>query len=189
MNILLLDNYDSFTYNLVHRLREVGGEDVTVVRNDEFNPDDLKNYTHLVLSPGPGIPSEAGRMMEVIHRSIRSMPILGVCLGHQALAEYSGGTLKNLSEVVHGKETPIHQTSETSRLFRGLPKVFTAGRYHSWVVHREGLPKDLEVAAVSEDGEIMAFEHRTLPVFGVQFHPESVMTKVGHEILHNWLAV
>jgi anthranilate synthase component 2 len=188
MNILLIDNYDSFTYNLAHRLREVSGEIVTVIRNDELKEGTLNEYSHLVLSPGPGIPEEAGQLMKILEEAKDFMPILGVCLGHQALAQSFGGTLKNLEQVVHGKEHQITLEDDTT-LFKGLTSPLAVGRYHSWVVDQETLPKELRVTAYGPDGEIMAVEHTTLPLFGVQFHPESVMTKDGHAMLKNWLAL
>ncbi|MCB0329360.1 MAG: aminodeoxychorismate/anthranilate synthase component II [Bdellovibrionales bacterium] len=188
MKILLLDNYDSFTYNLAHRLREVTGQEIVVVRNDAITATEVREFSHLVLSPGPGIPSEAGRMMEIVSEVKDSMPILGVCLGHQAIAEVYGAKLINLDTVVHGKEHSI--TIECpQRLFAGLPKTISVGRYHSWVVDEATLPAELLVTARGPDRSIMAIEHKTLPIFGVQFHPESVMTSEGHTILRNWVTL
>ena len=180
MKILLLDNYDSFTYNLVHALHDAGAQDVTVVRNDRIDLDDAAAFDKIILSPGPGIPEEAGLLLPLIRRYAPSKPILGVCLGHR---------LENLSDVFHGVQTPIRLTATDESLFAGLTGEFTAGRYHSWVVSREGFPDDaLQVTAESPDGYIMALRHRTYPVHGIQFHPESILTPVGEKIIRNFLA-
>ena len=188
MKILLLDNYDSFTFNLVHRFRELGVAEVFVIRNDRVSLEELDTFTHLVLSPGPGIPSEAGSMLSVIEELKESVPILGVCLGHQALAESYGAKLSNLEQVVHGKEQEIDLDADCS-IFKGLPSKVRVGRYHSWVVDRETLPEELEVTATGPRGEVMAIAHKRLPLFGVQFHPESIMTDSGLSILQNWLSL
>ncbi|MCI5065591.1 aminodeoxychorismate/anthranilate synthase component II [bacterium] len=185
--ILLLDNYDSFTYNLVHRLHEVGAEKITVLRNDRCSLADIASFSHVVLSPGPGIPSEAGMMMEILEAVKGKLPVLGVCLGHQAIAESFGARLVNISPVVHGKKHEI-TVDPSSTLFAGLPEKISVGRYHSWVVEPQSLPEELVVTATGPKGEIMALEHRELPIAGVQFHPESIMTEMGHDILRNWLA-
>ncbi len=185
MKVVIIDNYDSFTYNLSHLLKELGAE-VTVYRNDRFQLDDLKPFDKIVLSPGPGIPSEAGLLLDVIRRYAGVKPILGVCLGEQAIGEAFGGKLTNLSDVFHGVQTPITLTAE-DYVFEGLPKELPVGRYHSWVVDKEGLPDCLEVTAVSQEGYIMALRHRTLDVHGIQFHPESVLTPDGKTMIKNFL--
>ena len=185
MKIVIIDNYDSFTYNLAHLVRELGTE-VTVLRNDRFALDDLEPYHKVILSPGPGIPSEAGLLTDVIRRYAESKPILGVCLGHQAIGEVFGARLENLSDVFHGVATPCHIVADDP-IFSGLPSDITVGRYHSWVVSREGLPDCLEVTAVSDEGQVMALRHRGLNVRGIQFHPESVLTPDGKRMVQNWL--
>jgi anthranilate synthase component 2 len=185
MKVVIIDNYDSFTYNLSHLLKELGAE-VTVYRNDRFQLDDLKPFDKIVLSPGPGIPSEAGLLLDVIRRYAGVKPILGVCLGEQAIGEAFGGKLTNLSDVFHGVQTPITLTAE-DYVFEGLPKELPVGRYHSWVVDKESLPDCLEVTAVSQEGYIMALRHRSLDVHGIQFHPESVLTPDGKTMIKNFL--
>lgn len=185
MNIVIIDNYDSFTYNLSHQLKALGAQ-VDVVRNDAFQMSRLEPYDKIVLSPGPGIPEEAGLLNDVIRRNAGRKPILGVCLGHQAIAEVFGGRLENLRTVYHGVQTPTHIINH-DYLFEHLPETFETGRYHSWVVSRSGLPDSLEVTAISDDGHIMALRHRTYDVRGIQFHPESILTPEGARILQNWL--
>ena len=185
MKIVIIDNYDSFTYNLAHLVRELGTQ-VTVVRNDQFQLDDLTSFSKIILSPGPGIPSEAGLLLDVIRRYAGYKPILGVCLGHQAIGEVFGAKLENLSNVFHGVATEGSQLGNDP-LFSGLPSRITMGRYHSWVVSRDGLPDCLEVTAVSDEGQIMALKHKELNVRGIQFHPESVLTPDGKKMLQNWL--
>ena len=184
--IVIIDNYDSFTYNLVHLLKELGA-DTTVLRNDCFRPEQLEKYDKILLSPGPGIPSEAGHLLEVIRRYANRKPILGVCLGEQAIGEVFGARLINLDRVFHGVQTPvfIHDTSDY--LFQGLPDTIQAGRYHSWVVSTDSFPANLTITAVSAEGYIMALRHRTYDVRGIQFHPESVLTPEGAQIIRNWL--
>jgi len=185
MKIVIIDNYDSFTYNLSHLVKELGAE-VTVVRNDQFELPDLEQYAKIILSPGPGIPSEAGLLLDVIRTYAGRKPILGVCLGHQAIGEVFGAKLENLSDVFHGVATPCHLVAEDP-LFTGLDRDITVGRYHSWVVSREGLPDSIEVTAMSDEGQIMALRHRQLNVRGIQFHPESVLTPDGKRMLQNWM--
>ncbi len=185
MKIVIIDNYDSFTYNLSHLVKELGAE-VTVVRNDQFELPFLEQFNKIILSPGPGIPSEAGLLCDVIRHYAGRKPILGVCLGHQAIGEVFGARLENLSDVFHGVATPCRLTVPDA-LFSGLPSTITVGRYHSWVVSSEGLPDCLEVTAVSDEGQVMALRHRELNVRGIQFHPESVLTPDGRQMLQNWL--
>lgn len=185
MKIAVIDNYDSFTYNLVHLVKELGA-DVSVFRNDQFELSELAPYDKLILSPGPGIPSEAGLLQEAIRHYASLKPMLGICLGHQAIGEVFGGRLTNLSEVYHGVATPCSQMGDDP-IFSGLPERFEIGRYHSWVVDAEGFPDCLEVTAKSDDGQIMALRHRTYDVRGVQFHPESVLTPQGKMIIDNWM--
>jgi anthranilate synthase component 2 len=185
MKIVIIDNYDSFTYNLSHLVKELGAE-VTVVRNDQFQLDDLEQFSKIILSPGPGIPSEAGLLLDVIRTYAGRKPILGVCLGHQAIGEVFGAQLENLSSVFHGVATPCRIIADDP-LFSGIDKDITVGRYHSWVVSREGFPQCLEVTAESPEGQIMALRHRQLNVRGIQFHPESVLTPYGKKMLQNWM--
>ncbi|MCD7970475.1 MAG: aminodeoxychorismate/anthranilate synthase component II [Alistipes sp.] len=187
MKILVLDNYDSFTYNLVHALRDAGARDITVARNDKITVADAAPYDKILLSPGPGIPSESGILCELIREYAPAKSIFGVCLGQQAIGEVFGGRLLNLPHVYHGVGTEITVQSPDP-VFDGLGGSFTAGRYHSWIVDREGFPEsELEVTAVADDGSIMALRHRRYDVRGVQFHPESVLTPMGGRILSNWL--
>lgn len=185
MKIVIIDNYDSFTYNLAHLVKELGAE-VTVFRNDKFEMDSLEAFDKIMLSPGSGIPSEAGLMPEVIKRYAHSKPILGICLGHQAIGECFGGRLANLDRVFHGIATEGTQLGN-DYMFNGLPRRITMGRYHSWVVSREYLPDCLEITAESDEGHIMALRHRTLDIRGLQFHPESVLTTDGREMMENWI--
>lgn len=185
MRIVIIDNYDSFTYNLSHLIKSLGAE-VDVVRNDQFQLADLESYSKIVLSPGPGIPSEAGLLLDVIRTYAGKKPILGVCLGHQAIGEVFGGQLENLSEVFHGIATPCHIVVDDP-IFSGIDRDITVGRYHSWVVSNENLPACLEVTAVSDEGQIMALRHRELNIRGIQFHPESVLTPNGRKMLQNWM--
>lgn len=185
MKTVIIDNYDSFTYNLSHLIKQLGAE-VTVLRNDKFELDDLKPYDKIVLSPGPGIPSEAGRLLDVINAYAGQKPMLGVCLGHQAIGEFFGGRLTNLSDVFHGVQTPVRIVAD-DYLFAGLPAEIPVGRYHSWVVDRDGFPDCLEVTAVSPEGQVMALRHRQMDIHGIQFHPESVLTPDGAAIVGNWL--
>ena len=182
---VIIDNYDSFTYNLSHLLKELGA-DVTVVRNDRFRLEDLEQYDRIVLSPGPGIPSEAGLMPQVIKSYAGRKPILGICLGHQAIGEAFGAKLLNIGNVVHGVATPAHLTAQ-DYLFEGLASDLEVGRYHSWVVDDKDLPQCLEVTSRSDDGYIMSLRHREFDIRGIQFHPESVLTPQGKTIINNWL--
>ncbi|GEP50782.1 aminodeoxychorismate/anthranilate synthase component II [Flavobacterium noncentrifugens] len=184
--IAVIDNYDSFTYNLVHYLEDLNGE-VTVFRNDEFELDELEDFDKIVLSPGPGIPDEAGLLKEVVKTFAKTKSILGVCLGQQAIGEVFGGSLSNLEKVYHGIATKIKITVSDELLFSGLESEIEVGRYHSWVVNTEDFPESLEVTSIDENGQIMSLRHKTLDIRGVQFHPESVLTPNGKKILENWL--
>jgi anthranilate synthase component 2 len=185
MKIVIIDNYDSFTYNLSHLVKELGAE-VTVLRNDQFELSQIEEYNKIILSPGPGIPSEAGLLLDVIRTYADKKPILGVCLGHQAIGEVFGAKLENLSEVFHGVATPCF-IKASDPLFTGLPSEISVGRYHSWVVSKEDFPDCLEITAESEEGQIMALHHRKLNIRGIQFHPESVLTPDGRKMLQNWM--
>lgn len=186
MKILLIDNYDSFTYNLVHYLE---AQDATVVvwRNDEIDFNKLHEYDAYVISPGPGLPKDAGSLMRFIDNVISKKPVFGVCLGFQAIVEYYGGEIYNQQIVKHGIAEKCLLT-EDSKLFKKIPKEFQVGLYHSWAAKKENFPADLKITAVSENHTIMAFEHKSLSVFGVQFHPESVLTEHGHKMIRNFLA-
>ena len=185
MKIAIIDNYDSFTYNLSHLVKELGTE-VTVMRNDQFELPALEAFNKIILSPGPGIPSEAGLLLDVIKAYAGRKPILGVCLGHQAIGEVFGAKLENLSEVFHGVATPCHITADEP-IFSGLDRDITVGRYHSWVVSKDAFPDCLEITAESPEGQIMALRHKTMNVRGIQFHPESVLTPDGRKMIQNWL--
>jgi anthranilate synthase component 2 len=187
--ILIIDNYDSFTYNLVHLVNEIGLQ-CDVWRNDKFEIGDVDAYSHIILSPGPGLPSEAGLLLEVIEKYAPTKSIFGVCLGQQAIAEVFGGKLYNLSRPMHGIATPIRVTDPQEKLFAGLPQSFKVGRYHSWVVDNAGFPDVLTITAIDEqDNSIMALRHKQYDVRGVQFHPESVLTEHGRALMQNWLGV
>ena len=191
MKILVFDNYDSFTYNLVHLVEKITGEKVDVYRNDQIALTDVAVYDKIILSPGPGIPEEAGLLLPLIKEYAATKSILGVCLGHQAIAQAFGGTLLNLSTVFHGVATPVIRVSHPTRVahpvLNGLPDKFEVGRYHSWIVSEDNFPSVLEVTARDENGYIMALQHKTFDVQGVQFHPESVLTPDGEKIMRNWL--
>ena len=187
MKIVIIDNYDSFTYNLSHLVKELGAE-VTVVRNDQFALPELEAYDKIILSPGPGIPSEAGLLLDVIRTYAGKKPILGVCLGHQAIGECFGAQLTNLSEVFHGVATEGTQFGNDP-IFAGLPQRITMGRYHSWVVSKDGLPSCLEITAESDEGQIMALRHKEYDIHGIQFHPESMLTPEGRKIIENFIAL
>ena len=189
MKILVFDNYDSFTYNLVHLVEKITHEKVTVFRNDQIALADIQQYDKIILSPGPGIPVEAGLLLPLIEEYASSKSILGVCLGHQAVGEAFGGTLINLDTVYHGVATPITIIDQQSKIFNELPEVIEVGRYHSWIVSDENFPGELEVTARDENGYIMGLQHKTFDVQGVQFHPESVLTPDGEKLMRNWLKV
>jgi len=186
-NILIIDNYDSFTYNLVHLVNEIGLQ-CDVWRNDKFNIEDVDAYDKIILSPGPGIPSEAGLLLDVIKNYSSTKSIFGVCLGQQAIAEVFGGELYNLKQPMHGIATPIKVTDKSEKLFGGLPESFKVGRYHSWVVDEKSIPDVLTVTAIDEeDNSVMALRHKEYDVRGVQFHPESILTEFGKEMMANWI--
>ncbi len=187
MKILVFDNYDSFTYNLVHLVEKIIHRRVDVHRNDQIPLEKVKDYDKIILSPGPGIPEEAGLLLPLIKEYAPAKSILGVCLGHQAIGEAFGGKLINLSSVYHGVATPINVMNKKAPLFQGLPDEFEVGRYHSWVISEEGFPADLEITARDSNQMIMALQHKKYDVQGVQFHPESVLTPKGETILRNWL--
>ena len=198
MKTIIIDNYDSFTYNLAHLVKELGAE-VDVLRNDKFRLEELEPYDKIILSPGPGIPEEAGLLLDVIRTYAGRKPMLGVCLGEQAIGQAFGGKLVNLSDVFHGVQTEIGIRDEglgmkdegisleEDYIFRGLPERIPVGRYHSWVVDTENFPEVLAVTAVSPEGQIMALKHREYDIHGIQFHPESVLTPDGKTIVGNWL--
>jgi anthranilate synthase component II len=187
MKILVFDNYDSFTYNLVHLVEKITNTKVDVFLNDEISLDDIDKYDKIILSPGPGIPSEAGLLLPLIKKYAATKSILGVCLGHQAIGEAFGGALINLDTVYHGVATPIKIINKESQILSELGNEITVGRYHSWIVSDENFPNELEVTARDENDYIMALQHKTYDVQGVQFHPESVLTPDGEQILKNWL--
>jgi anthranilate synthase component 2 len=194
MKILVFDNYDSFTYNLVHLIEKILHVKVDVYRNDQIALESISMYDKIILSPGPGIPEEAGLLLPLIKQYAAHKSILGVCLGHQAIGEAFGGSLINLKEVFHGVATPIHLTSKEinknqSSIFYEFPETFDVGRYHSWVVSEKDLPDCFEVTALDEHGYIMAMQHKEFDITGVQFHPESVLTPSGEKLMRNWLKV
>jgi anthranilate synthase component 2 len=191
MKILVFDNYDSFTYNLVHLVEKILHQSVEVYRNDKLPLEKVKEYDKIILSPGPGIPEEAGLLLPLIKEYAASKSILGVCLGHQAIGQAFGGELTNLSTVYHGVALPVNPITGPlggkSFLFNGLPDSFDVGRYHSWVVSEKDFPEDLEITARDDNNYIMALQHKKYDVQGVQFHPESVLTPLGEKIMRNWL--
>ncbi|MFK7951262.1 MAG: aminodeoxychorismate/anthranilate synthase component II [Ekhidna sp.] len=189
MKTIVIDNYDSFTYNLVHILRELGlNDDLRIVRNDQFELDEIEEYQNILLSPGPGLPENAGLMPKLIERFAPSKKILGVCLGHQGIGEAFGSKLLNLPQVYHGMVTPIELQKE-DQIFEGLPNVFNVCRYHSWVIDKTSISDQLEVTSVAENGNVMSVKHKKHNVRGVQFHPESIMTEHGKKLIENWLSL
>lgn len=187
MKILILDNYDSFTYNLVHLLQSFTNVDLDVIRNDKMSVDECQKYDRILLSPGPGLPSEAGIMMDMIKKYSPSKPILGVCLGHQAIAEAFGGKLINMDKVMHGVATKTIVVDKNEKLFQNMRESFLSGRYHSWSVDRKTLPDCFTITAVDEEQNVMAISHKEHNVTGVQFHPESILSEHGKKIIENWL--
>lgn len=184
--ILVIDNYDSFVYNLVHYLEELDCE-VIVKRNNQIGLEEVNEFQKILLSPGPGIPAEAGIMNEIIEKYAATKSIFGVCLGQQAIGEVFGGKLDNLNEVYHGVSTFTIRTLDDEKIYHDVPKYFEVGRYHSWVVSNDEFPKELEITAVDENGQIMSLRHKTYDVRGVQFHPESILTPQGKKIIENWV--
>lgn len=184
--VLVIDNYDSFTYNLVHLLHECG-EEVEVWRNDKFKLEDVEPFDKILLSPGPGLPNEAGLLMDVIREYSETKQILGICLGQQAIAEVYGGSLINLQKPVHGIASNVNIIQPKEKLFNGIPNTFLAGRYHSWAVSAQDFPSELEITAIDNSGVIMALSHKVLNVRGVQFHPESILSEYGKQMIQNWL--
>ena len=185
--ILVFDNYDSFTYNLVQMIEKITNEKVDVYRNDEISLEEIEKYDKIILSPGPGIPEEAGILLDLIKKYASTKSILGVCLGQQAIAEAFGGNLINLTEIFHGVATSSKTVRENVKLFKDLPAEIEVGRYHSWAVNPENFPAELEITATDNDGMIMALQHRNYDVHGVQFHPESILTPDGEQIIRNFL--
>jgi anthranilate synthase component 2 len=186
MKLLIFDNYDSFTYNLVHLVKELRYRDIEVHRNDRISLDEIERFDKIILSPGPGIPSEAGLLLPLIRRFAPQKSILGVCLGHQAIAEAYGGNLINLQDVYHGVATPVRIVSD-HRIFNGLPETIEVGRYHSWIADKNAFPDELEITAVDSEGQVMALRHKSWDVHGVQFHPESVLTPLGKEMVKGFI--
>ncbi len=185
--ILVLDNYDSFTYNLVHYVEKITGKKPDVARNDKITLEDIGTYDKIILSPGPGIPDEAGISKELIKTYAATKSILGVCLGHQAIAEVFGGSIYNLDRVHHGVASRVILTNKIDYLYKNIPREFMGGRYHSWMVLKKGLPNELAITSEDETGGIMSISHVRYNVKGVQFHPESILTDQGEHILKNWI--
>lgn len=188
MKVLVLNNFDSFVYNLVHYLEELGSE-VTVRNNKEIELEEVGDFDKILLSPGPGIPVEAGKMMEIVRKFAPAKSILGVCLGQQAIGEVFGGRLENLDRVFHGEAASVSILTDDEPMFNSIPKIFEAGRYHSWIVSEDNFPEELEITSIDENGKIMSLRHREYDVRGVQFHPESILTSFGKKMLENWLKI
>ena len=187
MKILILDNYDSFTYNLAQMVEEIMHQEIHIAKNDEISLEEIELYDKIILSPGPGIPEDAGILLDVIKKYASTKSIFGVCLGQQAIAEAFGGSIINLSEIFHGVASNVNVSVKNSKIFRNLPKQLEAGRYHSWSVDQQNFPDELEITAVDDEGIIMALQHKTFDVHAVQFHPESILTPLGKKILNNFL--
>lgn len=187
MKIAVLDNYDSFTYNLVHAIEKITHKKPDVFFNDKVDIAKFLEYDKIVLSPGPGIPEEAGILISLIKKMAKKRPILGICLGHQAIGEAFGATLINLDYVYHGVATTIIQSTNSEAIFKGIPETFEAGRYHSWIVNRNNFPKCLDITAIDKEAQIMAMKHKEFDVTGLQFHPESILTPYGEKMLENWI--
>jgi len=187
MKILILDNYDSFTYNLVHMVEKITGNFPAVYRNDEISIEDIDYYDMIMLSPGPGIPDEAGILKDVIRMYAGRKPIFGVCLGLQAITEVFGGKIINLEDVFHGVATEMRVTDPSAIIFKDIPETFLAARYHSWAATDESFPEEIQVTARDEEGFIQAIEHKIFPISAVQFHPESILTDVGEQLLRNFI--
>ncbi len=189
MSILVIDNYDSFTFNLVDLLKRASTKTVEVYRNNRIELSEVKRFRQIVFSPGPGLPSEAGRMLEIIKAYASSKPMLGICLGHQAIAEAFGGTLIPAQKPIHGKSSTITLHPALDTIFANLPKEITVGRYHSWVVDRTSLPSCIRVSAEDSCAQVMALKHCDLPLYGLQFHPESILTPDGRELIYRWISI
>ncbi len=187
MKILVLDNYDSFTYNLVHMIEDITGNLPDVYRNDEITVAEINKYDAVILSPGPGIPDEAGILKEVIKQYAGKKPIFGVCLGLQAITEVFGGSIENMGEVFHGVATEMEIVNKEAVIFKGITQKFQAARYHSWIASNENFPAEINITALDEDGGIQAIEHSVFNISAVQFHPESILTKVGEQIVRNFI--
>jgi len=187
LQVLIVDNYDSFTWNLVHQAESFAGINCSVVRNDKVDINTLALYDKIILSPGPGLPCESGLLMEVIKKALGTIPMLGVCLGHQALAQYLGCELINLEKVWHGKESQIRITKPNDVLYKGIKDTVIVGRYHSWAINPQKLSSEIEITAEDDKGIPMSFTHKSLNLSGVQYHPESILTPLGRQILRNWL--
>lgn len=187
MQILLIDNYDSFTYNLVHLMKSVSSSEIDIVRNNKITLQNVNVYDKILISPGPGIPCEAGVIQEVIKQYAPTKSILGICLGHQAIAEVFGGKLSNMKKVFHGVATPINLSADRDEIFKGIPDSFLVGRYHSWQADRETFPTELKITAEDKEGSIMSLRHKEYDVKGLQFHPESILTEFGKEMMYNWI--
>ncbi|PCH92596.1 MAG: aminodeoxychorismate/anthranilate synthase component II [Bacteroidetes bacterium] len=189
MNILLIDNYDSFTYNLVHLLEANVNVNVNVVRNDRIELEEVESYDKIIISPGPGLPEDAGVILEVICEYAGSKPILGVCLGHQAIIEAFGGKLRSLNQVFHGVGTDLIIKKPVDPIFEGMPEIFQVGRYHSWIADLDSLPEDIEVIASDKEAMVMGVKHKSYDLRGIQFHPESILTENGKQIIDNWIQI
>lgn len=186
-DILILDNYDSFTYNLVHAIYDINGQEVDVIRNDKLSIEDIEKYNYIIFSPGPGVPDEAGLMKEIIHHYKSEKKMFGVCLGHQAIFEVFGGTLENMEKVYHGIQSELKIVDKSCPIFNGITSNFKAGRYHSWIADLNTKPDELIVTCVDGDNQIMGFKHNEFDIFGVQFHPESILTPDGTLMLKNFI--
>jgi anthranilate synthase component 2 len=187
MKILIIDNYDSFTYNLVHMVEKITGNLPTVFRNDEITLEDINIYDMIMLSPGPGIPNEAGILKEIIRSYAGKKPIFGICLGLQAIVEVFGGSISNMDQVFHGVATSMKVTKPEAVIFHGIEEKFQAARYHSWIASNDDFPNELEITSEDEEGGIMAIRHRDFPISAVQFHPESILTEVGEQLVKNFI--
>ena len=187
METALIDNNDSFTYNIVELVRKINGKHPAVISSDKLSIGELKNYGRLIISPGPGLPDEFPVLQEILGEFYKTVPVLGICLGHEAIARFFGAELEHLPSVVHGQPKEIRLTCD-SVLFNKIPPKFNAGLYHSWVIKKETFPAELEITALSDEGNIMSFRHKKFPLFGVQFHPESIITEYGRELMQNFLS-